>query len=117
MRRHGKPASLLAATAAVSLAVVGCAEETEDPGDGGTPTDGGAGQEITIGVFEGWDEGIAASYLMGHVFEDAGYTVNYEFADVVFVYEGVAAGDFDISFDSWLPNTHADYWEELGDSL
>ena len=118
MRRHRKPASLLAAAAAVSLAIVGCAEDTDDePGNGDTAPTNGAGQEITIGIFEGWDEGIAASYLMGYVFEDAGYTVNYEYADVVFVYEGVAAGDYDISFDSWLPNTHADYWEQLGDSL
>ncbi len=117
MRRHRKPASLLAAAAAVSLALVGCAEDTDEPENGETAPAEGGGQEITIGIFEGWDEGIAASYLMGHVFEDAGYTVNYEYADVVFVYEGVAAGDYDISFDSWLPNTHADYWEQLGDSL
>ena len=93
MRRHRKSASLLAAAAAVSLAIVGCAEGTDDePGNGETTPADDAGQEITIGIFEGWDEGIAASYLMGHVFEDAGYAVNYEYADVVFVYEGVAGG-------------------------
>jgi glycine betaine/proline transport system substrate-binding protein len=101
---------------ATALVLAACAEEDGDgpTGDGGGPL---AGQEITIGVFEGWDEGMVASYLMGHVFEDAGATVNYEFGDVVVVYQGVAEGTYDVAFDAWLPNTHADYWDELGDRL
>lgn len=119
MRNRKKSTGLLAGAAATALLLAACADDDgngEEPGNG----DGNgalAGEEITIGMFEGWDEGVVASYLMGHVFEEEGATVNYESADVVVVYQGVAEGTYDIALDAWLPNTHADYWEELGDQL
>jgi glycine betaine/proline transport system substrate-binding protein len=110
MRRS---AALLAGAAATVLAMTACpADENGEPADGAL-----AGENITIGVFEGWEEGIAASYLWAHILEEEGATVNLEFADPVFVYEGVAAGDYDVSFDAWLPATHEDYWAQHGDNM
>lgn len=115
IRNSKKAKGLFAGTAATALLLAACGDDSDDGGGDG---DGAlAGQEINIGIFEGWDEGIAASYLMGNVFESEGATVNYEYGDVNVVYQGVAQGQYNVSFDSWLPNTHADYWDELGDDL
>src|SRR5699024_11104806 len=32
-------------------------------------------------------------------------------------YQGVADGDVDLFFDSWLPATHADYWKQFKDDV
>lgn len=114
MRRS---AGLIASAAVAALAIAACGtdENGEPAGDGG---DGAlAGEEITIGVFSGWEEGIAASFLWGHVFEQEGATVAYEFADPGPIYAGVASGQFDVAFDAWLPLTHEDYWAEHGDNM
>jgi glycine betaine/proline transport system substrate-binding protein len=68
-------------------------------------------------VFNGWDEGIAASYLWQSILEDKGYDVKLTFADVAPVYQGLARGDFDLVLDTWLPTTHADYMERYGDKV
>lgn len=124
VRNRTKPAGLLAGIASVALILAACGDDngddastdntTEDAGDSAGLLDG---REISIAIFEGWDEGIVASYLMGHVFESEGAAVTYDFADVPVVYTGVAEGQFDISFDAWLPSTHEDYWAEHGDSM
>ncbi|MPZ26001.1 MAG: glycine/betaine ABC transporter substrate-binding protein [Micromonosporaceae bacterium] len=120
-RNLSRSARLVAGAAAAALVLAACGSDDGDGGDGGDPGGNGdsalAGQEITIGVFNGWDEGIAASYLWGHIFEQEGATVTYEFGDPVFVFEGVANGNYDISFDAWLPSTHEDYWAQYGDQI
>lgn len=103
----------IALTAAATLALSGCA--------GGTGGTGGSAasdaKSIEIAVFNGWDEGIAASYLWQSVLEDKGYKVKLTYADVAPVYQGLARGDFDLVLDTWLPTTHADYMERYGDKV
>lgn len=113
--RKNRFASVVAATA-VALAASGCADGGDDEPDAGSGG-GPAGETITIAVFTGWDEGIAASFLWGHILEEEGATVEYTFQDPGPTFAGVAQGDADIAFDAWLPNTHADYWDEHGDEL
>ena len=115
IRNHRRSAGLLAGAAATALALTACApDDNDEPANGNGAL---AGEEITIGVFSGWEEGIAASFLWGHVFEQEGATVNYEFAEPGPIYAGVATGQFDVSFDAWLPLTHEDYWQEHGDDM
>ena len=78
--------------------------------------DAGKGH-LTIAVFNGWDEGIAASELWKAVLEDEGYTVDLAYADPAAAYTGIAQGDYDLTLDTWLPLTHADYMETYGDEL
>ncbi|MDR7184279.1 glycine betaine/proline transport system substrate-binding protein [Microbacterium trichothecenolyticum] len=79
---------------------------------------GGSDQgHLTIAVFNGWDEGIAASELWKAVLEEKGYTVDLAYADPAAAYTGIAKGDYDLTLDTWLPLTHADYMETYGDQL
>lgn len=101
----------LALGAAATLALAGCAgaeAETLENGDQ---------QELTIAVFNGWDEGIAASELWKAILEEKGYDVELEYADVAPVYQGLTDDDYDVVLDTWLPITHADYIEQYGDEL
>lgn len=94
---------------AASVALVGCAS--------GTGAGGDAGKKITVGVFNGWPEGEAASYLWQQVLDDKGYQVDLEYADAGPVFAGLAKGDFDVAFDGWLPTTHKSYFEKYGKQL
>ena len=107
--------SLLAGAAAATLALAACATDGgSEPGEGDGVL---AGESITIAAFNGWEEGIAATYLWKIAFEEQGAQVDVQFADVEPVYNGVASGEWDIGFDAWLPATHEPYWETYGDQL
>ncbi|MGF3057366.1 glycine betaine ABC transporter substrate-binding protein [Microbacterium sp. YY-01] len=115
-KRHIFGALALSVTAA--LALTGCASDggSTDSGDtGGSTTEEKA--SLTIGVFNGWPEGEAASYLWKLVLEDQGYTVDLQYADAGPVFSGVADGSYDLALDGWLPFTHADYFEEFGNDI
>lgn len=116
MRKLRKSAGLLAGTAAVALVLAACGDDGDDgngdPGAGAGALDGAS---ITIAAFNGWEEGIAATYLWKAAFESQGATVDVQFADVEPVYAGVESGEWDIGFDAWLPATHAPNWEEHPD--
>jgi glycine betaine/proline transport system substrate-binding protein len=74
-------------------------------------------KDISIAVFTGWPEGEAASLLWQNVLEAKGYNVTLEYADVAPVYTGLAAGDYDLNLDVWLPTTHADYVAQYGSKI
>jgi len=103
----------LAATAAATLALASCAS---DGGTGGDATEP-ASKDITIGVFNGWPEGEAASYVWKLVLEDEGYNVDLQYADAGPVFTAVASGDYDVALDGWLPFTHKAYFEEFGEDI
>ncbi len=103
----------LALAGAATLALAGCAGGSDTAGAG----DGPADRPIEIAVFNGWDEGIAASYLWQAILEEKGYDVNLTYADVAPIYQGLAGGDFDVVRDTWLPTTHADYMDRYGDDV
>lgn len=108
--------SALALGAAATLALAGCASPAADGGNaGGEETE--ASKHVTIGVFNGWPEGEAASYIWKLALEDQGYTVDLEYADAGPVFAGLAKGDYDLALDGWLPVTHASYFEEYGDDI
>ncbi|WP_084039508.1 glycine betaine ABC transporter substrate-binding protein [Demequina sp. NBRC 110053] len=116
-----RSATAFAVTAAAGLALAGCSSADEEPTDGAT--DGGseetteAGGELTLAVFNGWDESLASSLVWQHVLENEGYDVTLEYADPAVVFQGVADGDYDIVTDVWLPVTHEEYINEYGDDM
>jgi glycine betaine/proline transport system substrate-binding protein len=110
-----KSAGLIAGLAATALVLTACA--SDDNGGSGEGDGILAGESITIAAFNGWEEGIAATYLWKAAFEEHGAEVDVQFADVEPVYAGVATAEWDIGFDAWLPETHKPYWENHGDQL
>ncbi|MDY0828342.1 glycine betaine ABC transporter substrate-binding protein [Microbacterium sp. BG28] len=103
----------IALAGVAALALTGCSAA----GDAGEAGEGSGDRPITIAVFNGWDEGIAASELWKNVLEEQGYEVELEYADPAAVYTGIANGDYDLTLDTWLPLTHAQYMETYGDDL
>jgi len=105
--------SILGLGAVSLLALSGCAAaEAETVGNGNSDN-----KDLTIAVFNGWDEGIVASELWKAILDEKGYNVELEYADVAPVYAGLSTGDYDLNLDVWLPNTHASYIEEYGDDI
>ena len=113
MTKRKRLASGIALAGAATLVLAGCAG-----GDAGSAAaEGGADRPIQLAVFNGWDEGIAASVLWTAILEEQGYDVELTYADVAPVYAGLAGGDFDLVLDTWLPITHADYMDQYGDDI
>lgn len=111
---------LLAAIAIGAVATLGlgaCAADTGSGTDSGDTAQSGDKMDLTVGVFNGWPEGEAASILWKLVLEEKGYNVNLEYADAGPVFAGIAGGDYDVAFDGWLPLTHQSYMDEYGDKL
>jgi len=106
--------SILALGAVGVLALTGCAAsgETDTVGNGNDDQ-----KNMSIAVFSGWDEGIAASELWKAILDEKGYSVELEYADVAPVFLGLSTGDYDLNMDIWLPVTHASYLEEYGDDI
>ena len=107
----------LAIGAAAALTLGACANgETPAQPD---PTNGASASEdltdVTIGVFNGWPEGEAASYVWKILLEEQGYNVTLEYADAGPVFLGVSEGDYDVALDGWFPITHQHYMEEYPD--
>ncbi|MGV8880951.1 MAG: glycine betaine ABC transporter substrate-binding protein [Rhodoglobus sp.] len=109
-----KSITTLAAGAVMALALAGCSA-TEAPES--TSPDGGDKKELTIAVFNGWDEGVAASELWRAILEEKGYDVTFESADAGPVFLGISQGEYDLTLDGWLPITHAEYMEKFGDDI
>jgi len=111
--RHTRRVAAAGGTLALAVSLAAC---SSDDG-GGSNTSSGDDKEITIGIPSGWDEGIAVSNLWAKVLEEKGYDVDTKTADIGVVFTGLAGGDMDVLFDTWLPLTHASYVEKFGDDI
>lgn len=103
----------LAVAAAATLALTGCAAGDDEP----ATLANGDQQDITIAVFNGWDEGIAVSELWRAILTEQGYNVTLEYADPAPVYSGISTGEYDLTLDTWLPVTHKSYIERYGSQM
>ncbi|MFF0448623.1 ABC transporter permease/substrate binding protein [Streptomyces sp. NPDC004609] len=76
----------------------------------------GKGEKLTVGYIP-WDEAIASTFLWKEVLEQRGFEVDARQLEAGALYTGMAGGQIDFQTDSWLPVTHASYWEKYGDRL
>src|SRR5699024_5965805 len=74
-------------------------------------------KSLTIPIAAGWDEDIAVTHLWKYVLENHGYSVKLPNLDVAPLFVGLKDGEVDIFFDTWLPNTHEDYWKKYKDDV
>jgi glycine betaine/proline transport system substrate-binding protein len=118
-RKHlSRTTAAVATTAVLGLALTACASGSDAASDSTDVAMNGSDEAaVSIGVASGWDEGIAVSHLWTAILESEGYEVESQTADVGVIYTGLAGGDFDVTFDVWLPYTHASYLEEYGEDI
>ncbi|WP_329122602.1 ABC transporter permease/substrate binding protein [Streptomyces sp. NBC_01353] len=76
----------------------------------------GHGKKISLGYIP-WDEGIASTFLWKELLERRGYEVDTKQLEAGALYTGLAGGQIDFQTDSWLPVTHAQYWEKYQNKL
>ncbi|MFD7613165.1 ABC transporter permease/substrate binding protein [Streptomyces sp. NPDC059828] len=76
----------------------------------------GKGKKISLGYIP-WDEGIASTFLWKEVLEQRGFEVDARQLEAGALYTGLAGGQIDFQTDSWLPVTHAQYWDKYRDRL
>jgi glycine betaine/proline transport system substrate-binding protein len=96
------------------------AEETDEDASGADDEDGGeiTGQGDTISIgWMPWEEAIAVTNLWQAILEENGFEVEQQQLDPGLVFEGVSTGDLDLFLDAWLPNTHADYWDQYSEDV
>jgi glycine betaine/proline transport system substrate-binding protein len=115
LTRSKRVAALATSLVLAAGALAGCGSRSNDSADAASGSSGGSGggggdKSVTIGIAAGWDEDVAVSHLWKQVLEDHGYQVELKELDVAPVFVGVAKGNLDLFFDTWLPVTHADYW-------
>ncbi|MHC5794999.1 glycine betaine ABC transporter substrate-binding protein [Lacisediminihabitans sp. FW035] len=104
------------AVAAITLVGVSACASTTGSGSSSGPSNGDKA-DLSIGVFNGWPEGEAASYLWKSILEKKGYSVELKYADAGPVFAGVSTGAYDLALDGWLPTTHASYMKKYGDKI
>ncbi|MFD4241650.1 ABC transporter permease/substrate binding protein [Streptomyces sp. NPDC058525] len=76
----------------------------------------GKGRTLSVGYIP-WDEGIASTFLWKELLERRGFKVDARQLEAGALYTGLAGGQLDFQTDSWLPVTHAQYWEKYGNKL
>lgn len=103
-------------TAVAVFAVLALLAAACGNGDGTDDGASGEAQSVNIGWIP-WDEDVAVTHLWKYLLEEQGYEVSLTQLDVAPVYQGLADGDVDVFLDSWLPQTHSDYWERFGSDL
>ncbi|MGO1591809.1 MAG: glycine betaine ABC transporter substrate-binding protein [Ancrocorticia sp.] len=96
----------------IALALGACSS-----GEAADNEENGDKKEITIAAVEGWDDTVASSELWKAVLNEKGYDAEVEYVNVTTAFAGVAEGEYDLYLGSWLPTTHADYYENYGDQM
>ena len=134
-RLLGAPFLIVAMLAIFGLAVAACGNDDDDPVDD-TPVDDVVDdtddavddtddavvddeteRTLELAYVPGWDEGVAATFLWIHILEGEGYDVNLTALEVPALFAGIAGSDLDIYLDAWLPGTHAEFMEEVGEDV
>jgi glycine betaine/proline transport system substrate-binding protein len=64
-----------------------------------------------------WSSEVASTNVVAAVLEQAGYEVDLTSLSAAAMFQALSTGDADAIVAAWLPTTHADYMDRLGDSI
>lgn len=64
-----------------------------------------------------WSSEVASTNVIAAVLEQAGYEVDLTSLSAAAMFQALSTGDADAIVAAWLPTTHADYMERVGDSI
>jgi len=115
MRKNKKTAILLSLIMILSLALTGCGgtANDEEPGDNVADKKG----PVKI-LYVEWACATATSHVIADILQNKmGYEVELTPVTAAIMYEGLSTGDGDAIFCSWLPLTHGEYMEQVGDQV
>ncbi len=74
-------------------------------------------KEITLGLVDGWAEGVAMTNLAKEILIENGYNVTVKKAAVDMIFASLANSDVDVFMDAWLPQTHKEKVAKFADKL
>ncbi len=75
-------------------------------------------QEQTVNLaYVEWSSEVASTNVMAAVLEQAGYNVELTSLSAAAMFQALSTGDADAIVAAWLPTTHADYMERIGDKI
>ncbi|MBO8158634.1 MAG: glycine betaine ABC transporter substrate-binding protein [Thermosyntropha sp.] len=98
-----------------SLLVAGCGESPES---GDKVAKDSQNKETIKLLYVEWACARATTHVIADVLENfMGYKVELTPVSAAAMYEGLAAGEADAMFCAWLPWTHKDYMEKVGDKI
>ena len=113
IKKHKKQIAMVLITIFMSFVLVGCGEQTETPGD----TAGTENQPVRL-LYVEWACATATTHVIADILENEfDYPVELTPVSAALMYEGLANGDGDAFFCAWLPITHKDYMDKLGDRM
>lgn len=64
-----------------------------------------------------WSSEVASTNVIAAALEQAGYEVDLTSLSAAAMFQALSSGDADAIVAAWLPTTHADYMERLGDNI
>lgn len=106
----------MAVAAGLGLTLAACGD-SDDNGSNNGGGDGG-GDTITLGYIPSWTDGQSTAYLLEHILEEAGYTVEHEeLSEAGVLYTSLAEGSVDMYPSAWPEVTHASYMEQYEDQI
>ncbi|MFB9866467.1 glycine betaine ABC transporter substrate-binding protein [Vreelandella sulfidaeris] len=94
----------LALLAGAGVAVSSAAQAEEDKGT------------VNLAYVE-WSSEVASTNVIAAVLEQAGFEVDLTSLSAAAMFQALSTGDADAIVAAWLPTTHADYMERVGDNL
>lgn len=105
--RNTKGIIFLALITLMAFAMVGC----------GNNVDQSAEKEVRL-LYVQWACASAETHVMAEILENKmGYKVELMDVAAAAMYEGLANGEADAIFTAWLPLTHGDYMDKVGDRV
>ena len=105
--RNSKRIIFIALITLMAFAVAGC----------GNNVDQSAEKEVRL-LYVQWACASAETHIMAEILENKmGYKVELMDVAAAAMYEGLANGEADAIFTAWLPLTHGDYMDKVGDRV
>jgi len=114
LKKHTKLISLILITAFMSVMLLGCGGQDST----GNNTNAGTEKQTVRLLYVEWACATATTHVIADILENEfGYSVELTPVSAALMYEGLANGDGDAMFASWLPITHKEYMDKLGSKL
>ncbi len=105
--RNTKGIIFLALITLMAFAMVGCANNVDQSAE----------KEVRL-LYVQWACASAETHVMAEILENKmGYKVELMDVAAAAMYEGLANGEADAIFTAWLPLTHGDYMDKVGDRV